>query len=144
MIFSEYTHCSSISPYKSGKFEFHKNMKYKFTSYTRFKINKKMWKNVFISSTTIPPFFKNGEKWEVFFVSFVFFFSLSQLFWTLLEHMIFYNRREALVQNALKNIKDGGGREEKSCKEPAKLGGSKSYGYRNYTRIYANVYKYSS
>lgn len=40
------------------------------------------------------------------------FFGLSQLFWTSLEHMMFYHGREALVQNALKNmnIKGGAGR----------------------------------
>lgn len=67
-----------------------------------------MGKNIFISSTTIPPFFKNGEKWDFFD-----FFFLSQLFWTLLEHLMVCNRREALVQNAVKNmnIKDEEGRE---------------------------------
>lgn len=37
--------------------------------------------------------------------------------------MIFYNRREALAQNALKSmdIKDRIGREQKSSKEPTKL-----------------------
>lgn len=60
--------------------------------------------------------------------------------------MMFYDRREALVKNVLRNmnIKDREGREQKSCKKPTKLAQSKSYGYRNYTKVHSNVYKYSS
>lgn len=61
------------------------------------------------------------------------FFCLSQLFWTLLEHMMFCDRKKALVQNALKNmnIKDGGGREgerKNPIKSPQRLHRARAMG----------------
>lgn len=72
-------------------------------------------------------------------------FGLSQLFWTSLEHMMFYHGREVLVQNALKNmnIKDGGGKGN-HIKSLQSLCRASVIGIEKYTTVYANLYKYSN
>lgn len=69
------------------------------------------------------------------------FFGLSQLFWTSLEHMMFYYGREALVQNALKNvnIKDGEGMDH--VKSLQSLCRASVMGIEKYTKVYASLYK---
>lgn len=119
MTFSEYTHCSSISPYKSWRFEFHKKNELHICfklEVRRFKINKEKRKKCL----KIEPFIKKGEK---------FFF-----FWP--ESPILTWTRDILLQRGNITAKCPKEHEyqtwgwEGSCKELTELVQGKCYVYR--------------